>query len=965
MCTATSWDPTCWYNSITSATSTDAGASYSHAPAPTHLVASAPYQYVPDAGPSGLFTPSNIVSGPGGYYYSLLQAESNQSQQVGTCVMRTQNLADPTSWRAWDGSAFSVRFINPYSEPLEPPSAHVCQVVSFNEIEKMNQSVTYNTYFKKYMLVGLTAKWDPVAGAWVNGIYYSLSDDLVNWSQRQLLMQTEFPWTYTCGGPDPVSDPALLDPDSEGRNFENTDQRPYLYFTVQHIVNNCYGSLDRDLVRIPIEFSNRVPNGPVASFTAEPNPAPTGQTVTFDASASTDPDGSITTYRWDLDDNGTYETNTGTSPTATRSYSSPGKLTVWLRVTDNDAHTTRTTQTLTVDNRPPSASFTATPNPAPTGQTVTFDGSASADPDGSITNYTWDLDGNGSFETDTGTSATATRSYASASSVTVKLRVTDNDGSSADATRTVTVDNRPPSASFTATPNPALTGQTVTFDGSASTDPDGSITNYSWDLDGNGTYETDTGTSATATRSYASADTVTVGLRVTDNDDSTAVATESVTVDNRAPIASFDYSPAAPQTFDVIDFTSASTDPDGTVVLQEWDLNGDGQFDDGSGASAQRSFSSAGTYTVKLRVTDNDGASAVATESVSIGDQAPTASFGHSPVSPLTAETVTFDGSASADPDGSITNYKWDLDGNGSFETDTGTTATASRSYASASSVTVGLRVTDNDGSTADATRAVTVNDRPPTASFTATPNPALTGQTVTFNGSASADPDGSITNYKWDLDGNGSFETDTGTTATASRSYSSPGTVTVKLRVTDNDGSTAEASKAQQINFVAAVNFQPGSAPIPAGYTKDTGAAYATASGRGWVREDSLLGVHVALDLTANTVDRNAVTDQRLDTLIFMQAKGNTTMNKTPGAWELAVPAGTYTVTVSVGDPSATDSTHKISIEGQVAVAGFKPTSTTKFASATKIVAVTDGRLTIDAKGGTNTKLDYVDVSG
>jgi hypothetical protein len=65
----------------------------------------------------------------------------------------------------------------------------------------------------------------------------------------------------------------------------------------------------------------------------------------------------------------------------------------------------------------------------------------------------------------------------------------------------------------------------------------------------------------------------------------------------------------------------------------------------------------------------------------------------------------------------------------------------------------------------------------------------------------------------------------------------------------------------------------------------------------------------------------------------------------------------------MSVGDAGALDSVNRINIEGQNAIAGFKPTSTVKFASATKVVTVADGRLTIDASGGTNTKLNYVDI--
>ena len=84
----------------------------------------------------------------------------------------------------------------------------------------------------------------------------------------------------------------------------------------------------------------------------------------------------------------------------------------------------------------------------------------------------------------------------------------------------------------------------------------------------------------------------------------------------------------------------------------------------------------------------------------------------------------------------------------------------------------------------------------PPTASFTASPNPVNTGQTVSFDGTASSDTDGTVARYEWDLDGNGSYETDTGTTRTASRAYTQTGAVTVGLRVTDNDGDTASTTR-------------------------------------------------------------------------------------------------------------------------------------------------------------------------
>ena len=112
----------------------------------------------------------------------------------------------------------------------------------------------------------------------------------------------------------------------------------------------------------------------------------------------------------------------------------------------------------------------------------------------------------------------------------------------------------------------------------------------------------------------------------------------------------------------------------------------------------------------------------------------------------------------------------------------------------------MGLRVTDSNGATATTSKVLTVANQPPVPSFTATPSPANTRQTVTFNASASTD-DGTIAKYEWDLDGNGSYETNTGTTATTTKSYTATATLTIGLRVTDNEGVTATTSKALTIN--------------------------------------------------------------------------------------------------------------------------------------------------------------------
>jgi hypothetical protein len=242
----------CWYNAVTLAVSTDGGLSFGHAPPPGHLVASIPYPYAPDSGPAGIFQPSNIVR-KDGHYYTLLRVQQYRDQPPGTCVMRTTDLADPNSWRAWGGSGFDIRFIDPYLEPDERPQDHICRPVSYDEIQLMVESLTFNTYLDRFLLVGTALEQDRQGGP-VFGIYYSTSENLIDWTPRELVVEVESRHTYRCGDPDPVAYPSVLDPDSSSRNFDTTGKRAYLYFT-RYNYEACKETSDRDLVRVPIEFS--------------------------------------------------------------------------------------------------------------------------------------------------------------------------------------------------------------------------------------------------------------------------------------------------------------------------------------------------------------------------------------------------------------------------------------------------------------------------------------------------------------------------------------------------------------------------------------------------------------------------------------------------------------------------------------------------------------------------------------
>ena len=159
---------------------------------------------------------------------------------------------------------------------------------------------------------------------------------------------------------------------------------------------------------------------------------------------------------------------------------------------------------------PPVASFTSTC----IGTSCAFDGSSSSDPDGTIADYSWTF-GDGT----TGSGPTASHTYAATGIYSVELTVTDNTG----ATRTERKDvaaTMPPVASFTS----SCTGVSCAFDGSSSSDPDGTIVSYSWNF-GDGT----TGAGTTVSHTYSTTGDYTVTLTVTDNVGAKGTQSKNVT----------------------------------------------------------------------------------------------------------------------------------------------------------------------------------------------------------------------------------------------------------------------------------------------------------------------------------------------------------------------------------------------------------------------------------------------------
>jgi PKD repeat protein len=170
--------------------------------------------------------------------------------------------------------------------------------------------------------------------------------------------------------------------------------------------------------------------------------------------------------------------------------------------------------------------------------------------------------------------------------------------------------------------------------------------------------------------------------------------------------------------------------------------------------------------------------------------------------------TVYFNASMSRTADSMsdpIAKYEWDFEGDGRF-VDAG--ATPTHQYTSGQTVTktVTLRVTDRLEAVAETTVVIRIAgtnsgsaDPPPTASFAAMPPEALPYDTVTFDASGSADPDGQITDYKWNF-GDGTAPNDHGDDPRVEHNYQCTGTLTVTLTVTDESGQTGQTHSSYRV---------------------------------------------------------------------------------------------------------------------------------------------------------------------
>ncbi|WP_444998211.1 PKD domain-containing protein [Aliikangiella sp. IMCC44359] len=408
------------------------------------------------------------------------------------------------------------------------------------------------------------------------------------------------------------------------------------YVRIHSSLNNVTGQmcnlLTNDISLDTIGDPGNNTNQPPVAEANGPYNATTADDINFSSAGSSDPDGSINSYNWDFGDG-----NSSSDANPIHRYTSAGSFTATLTVTDDNGAIKRDTASVTItgtsnggnelengvaktglsgSTNDESRYYIDVPNGASNLVIQITGGSGDADLYVKRGSEPQKSDGanNQCRPYKNGNEEECTEANPSSGRWHVML-VAYNSYSNVSLTASYdSSSNQVPVAKVNG-PYTGSVNKAVRFSSNGSSDPDGSISSYSWNFgDGN------TSASANPTHTYRSEGTYNVTLKVTDNSGASSseaktTATISASSTNKVPVAEAN-GPYSGTVGTKIAFSKAgSNDPDGTIASYAWD------FGDGSSSSTENpthAYNAEGTYTVKLTVTDNNGETASDTATVTV-----------------------------------------------------------------------------------------------------------------------------------------------------------------------------------------------------------------------------------------------------------------------------------------------------------------------------------------------------------
>jgi len=240
---------------------------------------------------------------------------------------------------------------------------------------------------------------------------------------------------------------------------------------------------------------------------------------------------------------------------------------------------------------------------------------------GMTSSYGYSTALNASLETIHSVSITGLSGY-----TTYNYRVRSKDAAGNEATSAnysfTTSNNSPTIDSFTADPTTGVKPLIVNFT-TTSSDSDGYITKYEWDFDGDGVYEEDTGNIGSTFHTYSNAGAYNAKVRITDNKGATVVS-NGITVTahsstNQPPVISFfNISPSSGTAPLQVTISATASASNGTIVSYEWDFDGNGTYDATTTTNPVSYTYNEGTYTARVRITDDKGAVATSESNITV-----------------------------------------------------------------------------------------------------------------------------------------------------------------------------------------------------------------------------------------------------------------------------------------------------------------------------------------------------------
>lgn len=526
--------------------------------------------------------------------------------------------------------------------------------------------------------------------------------------------------------------------------------------------SNYTGSYSATAYVVPVV---QVPNRAPVANAGPDQTVHVGDIVQLDGTASTDQDGDPLTYRWSFNSvpaGSVAILHEAHSPRPSFSVDRPGTYVVQLIVNDGKVDSAPASVTINTVNSRPVAN--AGPDQSVSvGASVHLNGSGSTDVDGDPLTYRWSLTSvpPGSAAQLSSTTTVDPHFIADAKGTYVAQLIV-NDGhldSTPDSVSISTQNTRP-----IANPGPSQTvqaGQTVTLDGSKSSDVDGDPLTFRWSILSKPDGSTATLSDPSAASPRFVADRVgsfVIQLIVNDGALDSEPATVTITTQNTAPVAN-----AGPNQSVFVGTVvqldgSRSSDVDGNPLTYRWSLlsvppNSAAQLSDATLVNPTFIADTKGTYIAQLVVNDGFVDSAPATVTISTLNSAPVANAGPAQTV-LAGATVQLNGSGSTDVDGDPLTFRWSItskpSGSNAVLSDP---ASVTPTFTADQLGTYVVQLIVNDGNLDSAPTTVTIDtsDSAPAANA----GPAQTvplGALVALDGSASSDADGQPLVFRWSL---------------------------------------------------------------------------------------------------------------------------------------------------------------------------------------------------------------------